>query len=128
MIIIISLFSRFTHKRYLTFIHWNMSESKSPQFSRTVLSIRVLQCSCLNGLDSTPDFQLFQSLFQFLVTLPSSLNTIGIKVTLMCYVCFFISLARSKYLSFFPLYFIFSFQSARTANSTIQPVLMLFFS
>ena len=55
------------------------------------------QC-CLDSLESSADFQLFQPSFQALATVPSALITTGITVTLVLY-SFLSSLAISKYLS-----------------------------
>ena len=57
-----------------------------------------------------------------LVTVPNAPITIGIIVTCMFH-CFFYSLARSRYLSFFSHSFSFILWSAGTAKSTILQVL-----
>ena len=41
MINIILLFMSFSHQRYLVVLYWNLSDSKFPQVSRTLLSILV---------------------------------------------------------------------------------------
>ena len=85
--------------------HWSLSDSKSPQVSRTRLSILAVL--------SNP-----------LVTVPNAPITIGTIVTFMFH-SFFNSLARSRYLSFFSLSFRFILWSAGTAKSTILQILFL---
>ena len=61
-----------------------------------------------------------------LVTILSAPITIGITINFIFY-SFFISLAKYWYLSLFLLSFIFTFWSARMAQSTIQSVFFSFF-
>ena len=72
-------------------------------------------CGSLNGLDSSPDFQLFQSSYQTFGIVFSA--PIGISVTRM-FQSFFNSLATSKNLFVFSLSLIFTLWSAGTENST----------
>ena len=100
--------------------HWSLSDSESPQVSRTLLSI-------LPGLNNTIFWIVFTRPLisksscpctNPLVTVPRTPFTIGVTVTLMFH-SFFSSLARSRYLSVF-VSFCFTLWSAGTAKSTIQ--------
>ena len=86
--------------------HRSLSDSKSPQVSRTLLSIlvdlnnSVVSMVSTRSLISTSSNPLTSPLTSPLVTVPSGLITIGITVTFM-FQNFFSSLARSRYLSLF---------------------------
>ena len=54
--IIIILFACFSHQRYQVIFHSNLSDNKSPQISRTLLSILA---NLNNGLNSSFDFPFF---------------------------------------------------------------------
>ena len=107
--------------------HWSLSDSKSPQVSRTLLSIlAVLNNAVVRMVFTRPPTSKSSSPFSNpLVTVPNAPITIGIIVTCMFY-SFFRSLARLRYLSFFSHSFSFILWSAGTAKSTILQV--LFFS
>ena len=77
----------------------------------------------MNGLHSSANHQVLQSFSNPLVTVPNAPITIGIIATCMFYSFFFISLARSRYLSFFSISFSFILWSAGTAKSTILQIL-----
>ena len=103
--------------------HWSLSESKSPQVSRTLLSnLAVLSyavvwmVSIVHQLPSPP---------VPLVTVPNAPITIDIIVTCIFH-SFFNSLARLRYLSFFSHSFSFILWSAGTAKSNILQVLFFF--
>ena len=85
--------------------HWSLSDSKSPQVSRTLLSILAVLSNAVIWIVSTrpPTFK-------------SSRPTI---ITFMFH-SFFNSIARSKYLSFFSHSFSFILRSAGTAKSYIS--------
>ncbi len=104
--------------------HWSLSDSKSPQISRTLLSIlAVLNNAVVWIVSTSPPTSKSSSLFSNpLVTVPNAPITIGIIVTYMFH-SFFSSLARSRYLSFFTHSFCFILWSAGTAKSTILQVL-----
>ena len=106
---------------------WSLSDSKSPQVSRTLLSIlAALNNAVVWMVSIRPPTSKSSSPFSNpLVTVPNALITIGIIVTCMFH-SFFNSLARSRYLSFFSHSFSFILWSAGTAKSTILQV--LFFS
>ena len=105
---------------------WRLSDSKSPQVSRTRLSILAVLSNAVVWIVSTrPLTSKFSRPFNNpLVTVPNAPITIGIIVTFM-FNSFFNSLARSKYLSFFLLSFKFILWSAGTAKSTILQILFL---
>ena len=82
--------------------HWSLSDSKSPQVSRTLLSILAVFNNAVVWMVSTrPPTSKSSSPFNNpLVTVPKAPITIGIIVTCKFH-SFFNSLARSRYLSFF---------------------------
>ena len=106
--------------------HWSLSDSKSPQVSRNLLSIlSVLNNAVVWMVSTRPPTSKSSSPFSNpLVTVPNTPITIGIIVTCMFH-SFFNSLARSKYLSFFSHSFSFILWSVGTAKSTILQVLFL---
>ena len=87
------------------FFHWNLRDSKSPQVSRTLLSLLAdLNNAVVWMVPSRPLIsKSSSSLTNPLLIVPSAPITIGITVTIMLH-SFFSSLARSRYLS---LYFTF---------------------
>ena len=107
--------------------HWSLSDSKSPQVSRTLLSILAVLNNVVVWMVSTrPSTSKSSSSFSnLLVTVPNPPITIGIIVTCMFH-SFFNFLARSRYLSFFSHSFSFILWSAGTAKSTILQVLSFF--
>ena len=104
--------------------YWSLSDSKSPQVSRTLLSILAVLNNAVVWMVSTrPPISKSSSPFSNpLVTVPNAPITIVIIVTFMFH-SFFNSLARSRYLSFFSHSFSFILWSAGTAKSTILQVL-----
>ena len=107
--------------------HWSLSDIKTPQVSRTLLSIMAVLNNAVVWMVSTrPPASKFSSPFSNpLVTVPNAPITIGIIVTCMFH-GFFSSLARSRYLSLFSHSFCFILWSAGTAKSTILQVLFFF--
>ena len=105
---------------------WNLSDSKFPQVSRTLLSILGDINNGVIWMVSTRPFISKSSspCANILVTVPSVRITIGITFIFMFY-SFFCSLARYRHLSLFSLSFSFTLCSAGTANYTIR--LVLFF-
>ena len=93
--------------------HWSLSDSKSPQVSRTLLSIlAVLNNAVVWVISTRPPTSKSSSPFSNpLVTVPNAPITIGIIVTCMFY-SFFNSLARPRYLSCFSHSFSFILWSA----------------
>ena len=105
--------------------HWNLSDSKSPQVSRTRLSILAVLSNAVVWIVSTrPPISKSSGPFNNpLVTVPNAPITIGTIVTFMFH-SYFISLARSRYLSFFSLSFRFILWSVGTAKSSILQILV----
>ena len=108
--------------------HWSLSDSKSPQVSRTRLRILAVLSKVVIWIVSTrpPTYKSSRPLNNHLVIVPNAPMTIGTPVTFMFH-SFFNSLARSRYLSFFSLSFRFILWSAGTAKSTILQILLFFF-
>ena len=100
---------------------WSLSDSKSPQVSRTLLRILAVLNNVVVWMVSTrPLTSKSSSPFSNpLVTVPNAPITIGIIVTCMLH-SFFNSLARSRYV--FSHSFSFILWSAGTAKSTILQV------
>ena len=103
--------------------YWSLSDSKSPQISRTLFSILAVFNNAVAWIVSTrpPTFKSSSPFSNFLVTVLNAPITICIIVTCMFH-SFFSSLARSRYLSFSSYSFSFM-RSAGTAKSTILQVL-----
>ena len=98
--------------------NWSLSDSKSPQVSRTLLRIRTDLNSAVVGMVSTC-LLISKSSNPFTKhsgIVPRELITIGINVTFTFH-CFFSSLTRSKYSYFYVLLFLVCFQPGRQ-NST----------
>ena len=108
--------------------HWSLSDSKSPQVSRTRLRILAVLSNAVVWIVSTrlPNSESSRPFNNPLVIMPNALITIGTIVTFMFH-RFFNSLAKSRYLSFFSLSFRFILWSAGTAKSTILQILFFFF-
>ena len=104
--------------------HWSLSESKSPQVSRTFLSILAVLNNVVVWMVSTrlPTSNSSSPFSNPLVTVSNAPITIGIIVTFMFH-SFSNSLPRSRYLSFFLHSFSFILWSAGTAKSTILQAL-----
>ena len=100
--------------------HWSMSDSKSPQVSRTLLSVLAVLNNAVVWMVSTrPPICKSSSPFS------NPLDTLP-KLSPSCSIVFFFnSLARSRYLSLFSLSFSLLLWSAGTTKSTI--LLILFF-
>ena len=106
--------------------HWSLSERKSPQFSRTRLSILAVLSNAVVWIVSTrpPNSKSSRPFNNPLVTVPNAPITIGTIVTFMFH-SFFNSLTRSRYLSFFSLSFRFILWCAGTVKSKILQILFL---
>ena len=93
--------------------HWSLSDSKSPQVSRTLLNILAVINNAVVWMVSTrlPTSKSSRPFNNPLVTVPKAPISTGIIVTSM-FQSFFNSLARSKYLSFFSHSFSFILWSA----------------
>ena len=108
--------------------HWSLSDSKSPQVSRTRLRILAVLSNTVVWIVSTrPSTSKSSRPFNNpLIIVPNAPITIGTIVTFMFH-SFFNSLAKSKYLYFFSLSFRFILWSAGTAKSTSLLILFFFF-
>ena len=108
--------------------HWSLSDSKSPQVSRTRLSILAVLSNAVVWIVSThpPISKSSRPFHNPLVIVPNAPITTGTIVTFMLH-SFFSSLAWSRYLTFFSLSFRFILWSAGTAKSTILQLLVFFF-
>ena len=104
--------------------HRSLSDSKSPQVSRTLLSIISVLYNAVVSMVSTipPTSKYFSPFNNPLVTLTNAPITTDIIATFM-FRSFLHSLARSMYLSFFSLSFSFILWSACTTKFTILQVL-----
>ena len=127
IIIIIIIIIVFSNQLTLMVFHWSLSDSKSPQVSRTLLTILSVLNNVVVSMVSTrlPTLKSSSPFSNPLVTVPKAPITIGIIVTHMFH-SFFNSLARSRYLSFFSHFFNFILWSAVTTKSTILQVLFFF--
>ena len=110
------------------FFHWSLSDSKSPQVSRTRLRILAVLSNAVVWIVSSrpPTSKSSRPFNNPLVIVPKAPITIGTSITFMFH-SLFNSLARSRHLSFFSLSFRFILWSAGTAKSTILQVLFFFF-
>ena len=84
--------------------HWNLSDSKSPEVYRTLLSILADLNNAVVWMVSTHSVnsKSFSLCINPLVTVSRAPITIGIIVTFLFH-SFFNSFAKSRYLSFFTL-------------------------
>ena len=104
---------------------WSLSDSKSPQICRTLLSILAVLSNVVIWIVSTrPPISKSSRPFNNPVSKESI--TLGTIVTFMFH-SFFNSLARSRYLSFFSDSFSFILWSTRTAKLTILQIFFFFF-
>ena len=108
--------------------HWRLSDSKSPQVSRTLLSILAVFNNAVVWMVFTrsPTSKSSRPFNNPLVTVQKAPITIGIIVSFMFH-SFFNSIARSRYLSLFSHSFSFILWSAGTAKSTILQIFFFFF-
>ena len=120
-------FESFSYQLHQMVSHWSLSDSKSPQVSRTYLCNLADLNNLVVWMVSTRPLisKSSTTCTNPLVTVPNAPITISITVIFMFHeVFFFSSLARSRYLSFFSLSFSFTFCSVRTAKFTIRQVLL----
>ena len=107
--------------------HRSLSDSKSPQVSRTRLGILAVLSNAVVWMVSTrpPISKSSRPFNNPLIIVPKAPITIGTIVTFMFH-SFYNFQARSRYLSFFSLSFRFILWSAGTAKSTILQILFFF--
>ena len=106
--------------------YWTLSDSRSPQVSRTPLRIRAFLRNAVVRIVSTrlPTSKPSRTFNNPLVVVPKAPITIGKIVTFMFH-SFFNSLTRSRYLSLLSISFKFILWSAATAKSTILQFLFI---
>ena len=107
---------------------WSVSDSKSPQVSRTLLSILTVLSNAVIWIVSTrsPTSKSPRPFNNPLVIVPKAPIITGTIVTFMFH-SFFNSLAWSRYLSLFSHSFRFILWSAGTAKLTILQIIFFFF-
>ena len=107
--------------------HWNLSDSKSPEVSRTRLRILAVLSNAVIWIVSTRSLTSKSSrpFNNPLIIVPKAPITIGKIVTFM-FPMFFKFLARSRYLSFFTHSFRFIFWSSGTAKSKMFHIVFFF--
>ena len=105
-------------------LHRNLSDSKSPQVSRTRLRILAVLSNVVIWIVSTrpPTPKSSRAFYNHLVIVPKTSITIGTIVTFMFH-SFFSYLTRSRYLSFFAHSFRFILWSAGISKSIILRIL-----
>ena len=108
-VLIIIIIVSFSHQRQLMIFPWSLTGSKSPQVSKTLLSILA---DLNNGW--SPLVLLF--LYQYLVTITISLITIGINVTFMFHRFFQLS---TKFKILILLFTFFQLYSMVSCNSKV---------
>ena len=103
LLLLLLLLIRVSHiERYLMVFYWSLSDSKSPQVSRTRRRILAVLSNAVVWIVSTrpPTSKSSRPFNNPLVIVPNAPITIGTIVTFMFH-SFFNSPARSRYLSFF---------------------------
>ena len=115
----------FSHQCQLMIFHWGLSDSKSPQVSRTCHRILAVLNNAVIWIVSTRPLtsKSFRPFGNPLVIVRKASITIGTIVTYMFH-SFFNSLERSR--SFFSHPFSFILWSAGTAKSTILQIVFFF--
>ena len=112
---------------HISVFHWSFSDRKSPQVSRTLLSILAVLIYVVVCVVSTRSpVSKSSSLFNDpLITVAKAPITIGIVFTFMFH-SFFYFLTKSWYLSFFSNSFSFILWSTETVKWTILQILVFF--
>ena len=119
---IISITTNFSYQRLLIVFHWRLSDSKSPQVSRTIFSIlAVFNNAVVWMVTRLPTSKSSRPFNNPLVTAPKAPITIGIIVTFMFH-SFFNPLARSRYLSLFSHYYYYYYYFFMSFSHQHQPV------
>ena len=110
----------FSPKLKVMVFHWSLSDSKSLQVSRTLLSILTNDNNAVVRMISTGPliYKSSSPFINILVTLPSAPFTIDIKVTVPQFFSILYQ-GRGIYSFFFSHYFTFILWSALTVKSTI---------
>ena len=107
--------------------YWSLSDSVSPQVSRTLLSILAVFNNAVFWIFSTrpPTSKSSRPFNNPLVTVPKAPMTIGTIVTLMFHIFFQFS-SKVEILILFSHSFSFILRSARTAKWTIFKITIVF--
>ena len=113
---IIIIHYSFSHQRILIVFHWRLIDSKSPQVSRTLLSILAIFNHAVVWMVSTrpPTSKSSRAFNKPLVTVQKASNTTGIIVTFMFHSFFLFSSKVELLISlftFFQFYSVFSRES-----------------
>ena len=109
--------------------HWRLSDSKSPQVSRNLLSILAVLNNVVVWMVSTrPNFKSSSPINNTLLTVPKAPIIIGVVVTFMFH-NLFQSLARSRYLYFFRFFRVYSVeqQSPQFCKFSFFPLIVIRF-
>ena len=108
--------------------HWSLSDSKSPQVSRTLLSILAVLNKIIVWMVSTrpPTSKSSSPFSNPLVTVPNAPITIGIIFTCL-FRSFFNSLARSRYLSFSHSFCFILWSGGTVVDKFVSSLLFFFF-
>ena len=111
------LLESFSHHFKLMVFHWSLSDSKSPQVSRTLLSILAVLNNVVVWMVSThpPTSKSSRPFNNPFVTISKAPITIGIIVTFM-FLSFFNSLGRSRKI----LFTFLQFYSVVSRNSKVH--------
>ena len=109
----------FSHQRKLMVFHWRLSDSKSPQVSKTLLSILAIFNNAVVWMVSTrsPTSKSSRPFNNPLVTMPKAPITIGIIVTFMFHSFFQFT---SKVMVLISLFTFFQFYSVVCQNSKVN--------
>ena len=118
IIIIIIIIRVFLHQCKLMVFHWSLSDSKSLQVSRTLLSILAVFNNVVVWKVSTrpPASKSSRPLNNSSVTVPKAPITIGIIVTFMFYSFSFLKQGRGTYPSFHILSVLFCGQPGQQSR------------
>ena len=127
LLLLLLLLESFSYLCKLMIIYWSLSESKTLQVIRTLLSILTdLNNAVVSTVSTEPLISMSSNLFvNTLQIIPSAPITVGITVTFTFY-CYFSSQAKSRYLSLFSRFFNFIVFD-RDGKSTIWYVSAFFF-
>ena len=106
----------FSHLGKLMDFYWSLSDSESPQVSRTLLSILAYLNNVVWTVSTRPIISESSNPLVTVLRAPITIVTFMFSKS-------FSSLARSRYLSLFSRSFNFTLWSSKTAKSAIQQVL-----
>ena len=109
----------FSHQRKLMVFHWSLSDSKSPQVSRTLLSILTVFTNAVVWMVSTllPTSKSFRPFGNPLVTVPKAPIKIGVFVTFIFHFFFQFS---GKVEVLISLFIFFQFYSVVSRDNKVE--------